>query len=467
MIYGNKLSKYINIDDMIRLSITEDFKVLEENYCSDSYYILESKIGDLIGGAITAIKTAINKFGRLIKQWFTTAIQKISKKLSKYKDFKNNFKKWITEKIEDAKRKKEYKEYTKPKYSQKDMNTAIANASNEEREQFLKNYKLYGFNTQEDTKKKVKDAVDDIYRNPESYGLTRYKDFYDVSHKYDLEQDIEINIFNADDFLSSIKFDKFDINIDLIFDQGEITGSREIYQTLGKNNKDSIVSYGIGFIDDIKNSIEKAKEMVITMYPDAVWLCVDSNDFLFTKKRSNHYNFTENTNGNVYREEYRRLCIEAPDIENKDKYIEFWKTINIKSLEDLLKTDLITTIDSTNIDGYKKDFDTLRKNEEKKLNDLSNQLDNLQKDLKKNNSDIVDVKYKETYYSYDSDEGIESMKTKQIPKQPFLDYISAIKNIIMDLLTTLNSMNSSYLLAVDKCIQTDYDQMKTIINLIK
>ena len=59
------------------------------------------------------------------------------------------------------------------------------------------------------------------------------------------------------------------------------------------------------------------------------------------------------------------------------------------------------------------------------------------------------------------------MKTKQIPKQPFLDYISAIKNIIMDLLTTLNSMNSSYLLAIDKCMQTDYDQMKTIINLIK
>ena len=56
---------------------------------------------------------------------------------------------------------------------------------------------------------------------------------------------------------------------------------------------------------------------------------------------------------------------------------------------------------------------------------------------------------------------------KQVPKQDFLNYVSSAKNFISDLLATLNSMNNSFMLASNMCIQEDFNAMKEIMEALR
>lgn len=470
MIYGNKLLKMTNIDHLIECSINEDFQIFIEEYSSpDLQYLSESKIGNFINTAIAAIKTAIKKFRRIISGWFTTAISKISKR---GKELKKEFKKKLKEIFKT--------EYV---YTKDDIDIAAKNAKIDTEIQVTyditqnpHNYDLYDKYDMEkhgtdNYKQGAKDMEKDIRRNPESYGLTNIKNLEDEKHKYDLDRKIELDIFNANYFIESVAL--FDINYNDLafvfnFSPTMMAMNRYNYRfkdsgsTYGMEYEGEVDNYGMLFIDDIENHTKEVKDKIETMYPNVI-RTYDTMDNYIHKTGYNY--FTQNSNGKTYREEYRKLCTDAPDIKNKDQYRQWWRTVEIESLTDLFSDESlfgIGRLDDDRSNFIKDKFERTRKREEQVLDIFNSDLNRYQKVLEKTIGNIANLQYKQMNTENDNID----IKTKQVPKQPFLDYISAAKAFISDIMTTMNSMNNSFLVAVNKCIQADYLQMQNIIRLM-
>lgn len=499
MIYGNKFltsnaPSIQDIDLFIESTFKNDQYLFESDKgINDIYYLNEASIGNFFKEIIKAIKEALKKFGNMIKGWFTKAIEVVT---TKAKNLKKKFK----EKIKEFMIRYNQKAYEAGK---KDMEIIIAKnpgdygyyddadiekAKSDAVKDIRHNHKSYGFYDNDEMKKRETDAYKkgrkdaditakkaredkekDILNNPEKYGLNKKAGFKDYTFS-----PISIRTFLGIEFLDAISFEEFNNKIISQVLNMDFSHSHKKYTYIELDNKGNTIDkrereYGPIFFNNLKSKKREIDEMMDSMYPDIVRL--KQNNIRFS---NNFILFTEKTDSKTFRKDYHRLCTSLSSYTDNNDTL--WEIKTFASLEDIMTSAelfSIGKIDQDKVDNLKSKFLENQKNQEDVLNDLNNELDKYEKEVKEAIGDIANISYTHKTITLDNNNDNDRInkntteEQKQVPKQDFLNYVSSAKNFISDLLTTLNSMNNSFMIASNMCIEQDFKAMKAIMKALR
>ena len=499
MIYGNKFltsnaPSIQDIDLFIESTFKNDQYLFESDKgINDIYYLNEASIGNFFKEIIKAIKEALKKFGNMIKGWFTKAIEVVT---TKAKNLKKKFK----EKIKEFMIRYNQKAYEAGK---KDMENIIAKnpgdygyyddadiekAKSDAVKDIKDNHKSYGYYNSDEMKKRETEAYKkgrkdaditakkaredkekDILNNPEKYGLNKKAGFKDYTFS-----PIQIRVFLGIEFLNAISFESFNsiiisqvLNMDYAHSDKKYTYI-ELDDSKGNTIDKDEKEYGPIFFNNLKSKKREIDEMMDSMYPDIVRL--KQNNTRFSK---NYILFTEKTDSKTFRKEYNHLCTSLSSAYDKND-ATLWEIKTFASLEDIMTSkDLfsIGKIDQDKVDNLKSKFLENQKNQEDVLNGLNNELEKYEKEVKEAIGDIANISYTHKTITIDNANDIinknKTEEQKQVPKQDFLNYVSSAKNFISDLLATLNSMNNSFMIASNMCIEEDFKAMKAIMKALR